>query len=574
MHRPITEERRTTDAIVDALAQGGVRHVFGMPGGHTMGLFVALHDHPTIRVVLVREESIGSMAAEAYGRLSGEPVVVMGQGEWILGNAGQGLIEALLGSSPVVVLTEMTEGATLSHHGPYQGGSGDYGAWDAEGALRGIVKRVMVSRYPAQAVQHTQLAVKHALTGEPGPVAVIFHSDAVRGRVGPTTSPTLYDTDGYLPRRSSAIDRAAVQDAAGILADATRPVIIAGNGVRLGGAYAQLARVATTLDAPVAMTAAGKSVLPETHPLALGVIGHYGHPAAIAGVAAADVILAVGTKLGPTDTCDATTRMIDSSRQTLIQVDVEPLNVGWTFPVDHPLIGDAAAILDALAVSYGGSSDRGAAAFVAELRSRYDDADHSMFTDDVPFHPARVIRELQSAAPDDLVVTCDAGENRLFMMQWFRSACAGGYLQPAGGGSMGYAVPAAIGAKLARPHNPVVAVCGDGGFAMSIHALMTAVHQRVPIGVVVLNNRTLGWVLHGVGNRPVSADLGDFDHAAIAGAVGCRAARPTDVDSLAVAFKDMLASDVPFVIDVATSPDVTFRSVEAMPRLDEMSRRH
>src|SRR5205085_3383675 len=124
--------------------------------------------------VQVREESIGSYMAEAYGRLTGRPLVVMGQGEWIVGNAGQGYMEALLGSSPLVILTEMSDGGPLSHHAPYQSGTGDYGTWDARTALAGVTKRVMVSYNPAQAVQHTQLALKHAMTGDPGPVAVVF----------------------------------------------------------------------------------------------------------------------------------------------------------------------------------------------------------------------------------------------------------------------------------------------------------------------------------------------------------------------------------------------------------------
>src|SRR5215203_3235543 len=148
---PLQEERRVADAIVGVLAEAGVEYVLGMPGGYTGPIFSGLHGHRTIRTIQVREESIGSTMAEAYGRLTGRPAVVMGQGEWIAGNAGQGLIEALLGCSPVVVLTEMSDGGRLSHHGPYQSGTADYGAWDAVSSLRGACKRVIVSHEPAQA---------------------------------------------------------------------------------------------------------------------------------------------------------------------------------------------------------------------------------------------------------------------------------------------------------------------------------------------------------------------------------------------------------------------------------------
>ena len=150
MIRPTFDaEVPTTDAIVEALVGAGITYVFGMPGGYTGALFSALHGHPSIKVVQVREEAIGSAMAEAYGRLTGRPAVVMGQGEWIAGNAGQGFLEAMLGSSPILVLTEMSDGGSLSHHGYYQSGTGDYGTWDAVSTLRGVTKRVMVSHDPA-----------------------------------------------------------------------------------------------------------------------------------------------------------------------------------------------------------------------------------------------------------------------------------------------------------------------------------------------------------------------------------------------------------------------------------------
>src|ERR1700728_2788177 len=255
---PITTERRTLEAVLEALEDAGVRFVVGMPGGLTMALWSALEDHPTIRPVQVREESLAAYMAESFGRLTGQPIVVMGQGEWITGNAGQGYMEALLGSSPIVILTEMSDGSAFSHHAPYQSGTGDYGTWDAAGALSGMTKRVMVSHYPGQAVQHTQLALKHAMTGDPGPVAVIFAAESLRGSVGPTTQPVIYPTSRYLTGRSRAVDHAAIEDVVRAIRSAERPVILAGNGVRVGQAWQNLEAAARTVDAPVVTTAGGK----------------------------------------------------------------------------------------------------------------------------------------------------------------------------------------------------------------------------------------------------------------------------------------------------------------------------
>jgi acetolactate synthase-1/2/3 large subunit len=559
------EERRVADAIVAVLAEAGVDAVLGMPGGYTGPLFSALHGHPTIRTVQVREESIGPAMAEAYGRLTGRPLVVMGQGEWIAGNAGQGFLEALLGSSPVLILTEMSDGGALSHHAPYQSGTADYGTWDARGALAAVTKRVMVSHDPGQAVQHVQLALKHALTGEPGPVAVVFHSQALRGRVGGGT-PRLYPTAHYLPRAQRAIDVAALADAASALAGATRPVVVAGNGVRVGQATAELAAFARAYDAPVVTTASGKGVFVETDPLAGGVIGPFGWPSANALLGEADVVLAVGTKLGPHDTADEHADLLDPERQTIVQVDVEPLNAGWTYPVDHVVVGDARVVLpalvDAVVAHPGAARPVGAAARVAAALERDGEWGGPAFVDDrVPFAPQRVIAVLQEVYGPDGCVTCDAGENRLFMMHWYRSQAPGAYLQPAAGGGMGYAVPAAMAAKLAHPDRPALAVCGDGGFAMSIHSLMTAVQEDLPVGVLVLNNGALGWVLHGMGERAVAASFSSFDHAAIARSLGCDGVAVTNTAELRDALKLVADLRRPLVIDVPTSLATSFRDI-------------
>lgn len=579
---PIVDERSAADAVIDALVAGGVRFVLGMPGGLTGPLWSALYEHPVIRAIQVREESIGASMAEALGRATGQPAVVMGQGEWIAGNAGQGFLEALLGCSPVLVLTEMSDGGSLSHHAPYQSGTGDYGTWDVVKALGGVTKRVMVSHSPAQAVQHTQLALKHALTGEPGPVAVVYHSTGLRGRVGPDSVPRIYPTEAYLPAPMRSVDEAELAAAAEAIGRAERPVVVAGNGVRLARAQAALARLAALLDAPVATTSSGKGVFPETDPRSAGVIGTFGWPTASAVVGDADLVLAVGTKLGPTDTMDENPGLIDPARQTLIQVDVEPLNAAWTFPVDHVLLGDAGYVMDRLGAALpervGAATDRSGVARVARAREIYapssdEGAGDDGAGDETPFLPQRIIRLVEESVPAEAVVACDAGENRLFMMQWFHVPEGGEYLQPAAGGGMGYAVPAAMGAKLAFPDRPVLAVCGDGGFGMSIHALMSAVQENIPIAVLVFNNAALGWVLHGMGARAVAASFAEFDHAAIARSIGCEGIRVANALDLRQALKSVGGLTTPLVIDAPTSLATSFRDcAQVLPPVPRAAR--
>ena len=166
---------------------------------------------------------------------------------------------------------------------------------------------------------------------------------------------------------------------------------------------------------------------------------------------------------------------------------------------------------------------------------------------------------MRNALPEDAIVTCDAGENRILMTHFYQVRSPGGFLQAAGAGPMGFAIPAALGAKLVHPNRAVVAVCGDGGFAMTMNGMMTAIEQNLPIVTVIFNNHALGWVLHGGG--PFAAEFNDFDHAAIARSMGCNGIRVTDPDDLERVIGEDVASGVATVIDVITSLDVSFRDV-------------
>jgi acetolactate synthase-1/2/3 large subunit len=199
---------------------------------------------------------------------------------------------------------------------------------------------------------------------------------------------------------------------------------------------------------------------------------------------------------------------------------------------------------------------------VAEAHARlasFDVADSA--SDDTPVRPQRLIKALHEAMPDDTVVTCDAGENRLFMMHHFQTKEGMEYLQPAGVGGMGYAVPAALAAKLVYPQRPVVAVCGDGGFGIGMNGLLTALEEDIPIVVVIFNNSMLGWVRHGQGQPPVASRFLDHDIAAIARAMGCEGFRVERPEQLADALRGAVTSGRPAVVDVVTSAELTFRDV-------------
>jgi acetolactate synthase-1/2/3 large subunit len=259
--------------------------------------------------------------------------------------------------------------------------------------------------------------------------------------------------------------------------------------------------------------------------------------------------------LGPTDTANENPDLLDPERQTLIQVDREERNAAWTFPAEHSLVGDAALTLSALAQDLASIAFRN-----GHQRYVSFDTDESL-SDEVPILPQRLIKELHRALPEDAIVTADAGENRLFMLHFFQTKSRMEYLQPAGVGGMGYAIPAALAAKLVHPDRAAVAVCGDGGFGIAMNGLLTAIEERIPIVVVVFDNSMLGWVRHGQGERPIASGFGSFDYAAIARAMGCHAARVTEPSDLPRALDSALKAGVPSVVDVVTSGRITFRDV-------------
>lgn len=544
------------DAVVDVLAAAGIRYVFGLSGGHTGRIFGALEKRQdAIRTVLVREESLGAVMAETVGRMTGVPGVLLGQGPWVLGNGLVGTIEAHLSASPLLLMTDFTDTPPFSMHGPYQSGTGDYGGWDARQAFRGVAKEVFTAEEPNPAVVATQLAIKHALSGQPGPVAVIYGARALDGMAGGAALPRLYAAAPFVARPQPGLPD--LSGAVAALEQSRRPLVIAGNGVRLAGAEAALARFAERWGAAVVTSPAGKGVFDEASPLSAGTYGGYGNPTAHRAVGAADVIVAAGTKLSASDTAGADPALIDPARQTLIQIDIEPRNLSWTLPVRHPLPGDAAAILAALAEAAPAPREGWFAPEVART------VPFPASEGDAGLHPPEIIAAMQEALPAEAIFTCDAGENRIFMMHYFRARGTGRFSQPAGAGPMGYAIPSAVAQKLLNPDTPVVAVAGDGGFSMTMNGLLTAIEAGAPIIAVVMNNHALGWSQHSRG--PFATSFATFDYAAIARGMGCDGRKVRGADELAEALRDAAAATGrggrPFVIDVETAMDFSFAAL-------------
>lgn len=550
------QSQHAADRIIDSLVEAGITHFFGLPGGSTMELYKALHGREAeIRPIVPRDEQTASCMAEMYGKLTGKPGVFAGQGGFAGSTGLFGVIEAFLASTPMVVLTELSECDTFTLHGPIQSGSGHYGSFDIQSVFQRNTKYCSVAHYPREAVIAVQLAIKHAITGRPGPTACIFRSNALKGEVEAGGLPEIYDTRRFLTSSKTCPPVEAVEAAVTLLAAAQNPVIIAGNGVRISRAQDELREFAEALGAPVVTSTLGKSAIAENHPLAAGPIGYTGLAFANDTLSLADVILVAGSRLKPQETCYENPKLIDPDRQKIIHIDIDPRNASWTLPAEIALIGDAALTLRMLKAGLeqrGGRRDAAARAanFLALKDKRAYFAHPSTRSSAVPMHPQRLVQEVNDAVPDDAIVCSDAGNSRHWMNHFYQTRRANSYFGSGGLGGVSWSLPATLTAKILFPERPAIGVCGDGGFAMQMHVLLSALQYKVAPIYVIMNNSMLGMTSQGMGELSTGCEFPDVNFAAIARSCGCfgeQAARPGEVTE---AVREALRQDKPAVIDV------------------------
>jgi acetolactate synthase-1/2/3 large subunit len=501
---------------------------------------------------------------DMYGRVTGKPGVLMGQGAFIDSNGAFGILESYLYGSPMLVLTD-TSDSNLSQHGNYQSGTGEYGSFDIVNILRGMSKFTTYAVTPEEAVNGVQLAIKHAVTGRPGPASVVMRNSAITAEINPAHTPFIHPTAGFLKTAPVAPLADEIRKASQILLDARNPVIIAGSGVHNSKAYQQLKELAEFLGIPVVTSYRGKSAFPETHPLALGMMGTFGQSVANDFIAQADVLLIAGCRLSPSDTKNENKQLIDPSRQKLVQIDIEPRNAGWVFPTEMSLVGDLKIVLQQVLNSLkritGGEltepQNRLSSVIQAKQKAGAFEAPE-LYSDASPVLPQRIVREIEEVVDATALITLDAGDNRLWMAHFYKSKSAGTMFCPGGVAGMGWGPPAALAVKLLNPDTPVLSVSGDGGFAMVTHVLSTAVQYKLPVVFLVMNNSCLGMVRDGQRGKNIASEFIDTDFAAIARAYKCNGVRIDKPTELAPAIRKALKDRVPTVIDVITSPNEPF----------------
>ncbi len=553
------------ELIVQTLEEAGVEYVFGIPGGGTGQIFGLLHGREDrIKTILVRHEQAAAIMADAYARASGKPAVVMGQGLFIGSNASFGIMESMLSSSPMLILTDTSDGG-VGMHAANQSGAGEYGSIDLPAIFRAMTKYTAVAASPKEAVLSAQLAIKHAMSGRPGPAAVVMRSASIGGEVDVESPPFIHNAAGYLNTAKPQSAPADVEKAIQILSESARPVIVAGNGVHVAKAHRQLQELAELWQAPVVTSYKGKAALAETHPLSLGMVGVYGQDAANRLVGEADAVLVIGAKLTPQDTVRERPDVFNPLRQRIIQIDIDERNAGWTFPINLGLVGDAGAIMDQLldaskdAAESSKPKRQAWTSGIDEVKRQtafYDDPE--MHRDSSPVTPQRLVALLQQTLDPSTVFSLDAGNNRTWMAHLYQSRQANTFFCPGGTAGMGWGLPAAVALKLAYPDRPVACVTGDGGYMMTVNALSTAMQYKLPILCVVFNDNALGMVLdHQPPGKTIASEFVDTDNAAVARGFGAFGVQVRDSRDLPQALRDATASGLPAVVDVVIDRDPT-----------------
>ncbi|MBI4963263.1 MAG: thiamine pyrophosphate-binding protein [Desulfomonile tiedjei] len=549
---------KVTDLIARSIVDAGITHVFIYPGGITIPFINAFYDYrDSVSVIVTRNEQTASCMANAYGRMTGKPGVVICQGPYGISTALFGLNEAALGSAPMVLITDITDFGVFHAHGVPQSTSGEYGSLDARGVLKLCCKFVSAPTAQNDCVQAVQQALKHAVTGRPGPCAVVVRSSNICADADEGFLPRLFPPKAYSVSEKAVASDSAVAKTLELLKASRKPVIIAGNGINVAEAYDELRDLATALSLPVVTTSMGKGVFDEDLPQSFGTIGSFGQPAANRIVSQADFLLIVGSRLKPPDTCYEDPKMIDPDRQKIVHVDIDPANINWTFPAALGIQADAKSMLLQLlaAIRKEGLSRFDRSQWIEKMQ-KLKHQDHFESTLEMepsePIHPKWLAGQISKHSPKDTIVTTDGGNNRFWMLRYY-SAKPGCYWSPGGTLSVSFGIPAALTAKLLFPDRPVLSVAGDGGFSMQIHALATAVQYGLGVVFVVMNDSQLGMVREGQWERPIGSEFNDTDYAAIARSFGCEGKRITRPSEFTKALKSAYESNRPYVLDVQIS---------------------
>ncbi len=525
---------RGSRVVVEMLKAHGVRHIFGVPGDTSTAFYDALYDaRGSIRHIMARDERSAAFMADAYARVSGQPGVCEGPSGGGLTYMLPGLAEAHGSSIPLVALT-----TDVPLH---EEGRGALTALDQCSLASPVSKGSEQVKNATKLSESIRRAFRLATTGRPGVAHLSLPADVLEQETEPPSLDAV-STSRVCPACRATTHDASIREALTSLLNAKRPAMVAGGGVLLSQAWDALTELAELLQVPVATTINGKGSIAETHPLSLGVIGENGgRQHANRAVQEADLVFCIGSRLNSVTTCR---RSLIRPAASIIQLDVDPAQIGNNYPVEVGMAGDARATLRKmldLARSSANGDDRRPASWLRRVQAdgqQWWSAQEKALAESTPLSPRRLVSQLERLLGDDAVIVADPGTPTPWVAALYRVRRAGrSVVIPRAHGGLGYAIPGALGAKLARPEATVVGISGDGSFGMSVGELETLSRVGAPVTIILLNNRCFGWIkalqhFH-CADRYLSVDFNpDVDPVEIARGFGLNAWRLESMDDL------------------------------------------
>jgi acetolactate synthase-1/2/3 large subunit len=466
----------------------------------------------------------------------------------------------------MVIICDASDYFSTPQHGPYQNGTGDYGGFDLPNMMKSMTKYTTLAGNASEFLHGIQLAIKHATTGRPGPAAVIIKWNVAFEMADINAiSPKVYPIGGYLNTKPACMAKEDGERIAEMLLAAENPVIIAGQGIRMSNAFDELRELAELTGIPVATSYLGKSTIPETHDLALGTMGSIGQNTANARISGADVIFAVGTGLAPENTKYMSPDFINPLKQSIIQVDIDSRNAGWTFPLKMGVTSDARSALRMLIEII---KERGVPYDVQKAieKVRKEKASLQCFNEEIinsdtcPIEPERVVKEINKVIGEDDILVLDAGNCRMWFTHHFQSKKAGQVIAGGGVAAMGYAPLGAMSAQMVHPGKKIIGVSGDGSFMMHLYALEMARDLNLPVTFVVMNNGVLGNVRDfQAPDRRIATDYSQPNFEKIAKGFGVESVRVEKPEDIGPALKKAYDTDAPFMVEIIVNDTPHFR---------------
>jgi acetolactate synthase-1/2/3 large subunit len=469
-------ELTAAQGLIRCLELEGVDVLFGYPGGANLPVYDALHESKTIKHILVRHEQGAVHAADAYARVTGKVGVVIATSGPGATNLVTGIANAYMDSVPLVLITGQVSTSQV--------GTDAFQEVDITGITMPITKHNYLVKDAKKLPSIIKKAFHIAATGRPGPVLIDLPKDVASEKIK-FDYPKEVALRGYKPIYTG--HKTKIKEAAELMMKAKRPVIYAGGGVLSSHASAELRELAEILTAPVTNTFMGLSSFPGDHPLFLGMLGLHGTRYANMAVTNCDLLISLGARFG-----DRVTGRIDrfAPNATIIHVDIDPAEIGKNVRVDVPIVGDVKSVLQGI-LSHLKKKDR--SDWLEEVQN-WKKQYPLIYSREGKLKPQSVIQKLSEYSKGDVVVATDVGQHQMWVAQFFSFINPGSLISSGGLGTMGFGLPAAIGAQLGLPDKKVVLVTGDGSLQMTIQELATAVDQKLPIKIFVLNNSTLGMV--------------------------------------------------------------------------------